>query len=661
MQLSALFLLPALVFAQPAKRLDLDHLGKIVQLSSLQVSPDGKSLLLVASRPNYEDNRFDTQILWLDPQTGAQRPLTFDRRKITSPRWSPQGDRIAFLAQATGTEKSQLFVLAMQGGEAQQITKVASGVDAFEWKPDGSRFAFVSADEAEKKTGTERHNSSFEVGNDSIFTQAAPQPKHIWLVAAEGGSPKRLTSGANSVVANSLSWSPDGLQLAFVRSSSAHTGDGRDAVIQIFDIASGKTKPLTGRANQESTPRFSPDGRFIAYEYPALGRYHSTEILVSPAGGGEGRTLTRSIDRNLQLIQWMPDGKSVLVAGNDHAFSGAWIQPLESAATKVDMGQRSFPRESAISAGPYGEIAFIGSTSTSPSEVFWKASAEAAPKQLTKFHDSFSSLALAKTEHFTWSNGALKLDGVLTYPPDFNGSQKYPLVLDIHGGPTAASKQAFSFRPQLLAAQGWVVFEPNYRGSDNLGDGAQSAIIGDAGTGPGSDIVQGVQELKKRGWLDESRIGVSGWSYGGYLTVWLLGNYPAMWRAAIAGAAAIDRTDSYNYSDINVGFGPMLGGSPWTDQARMEKYRSQSASSYLHRIQSPVMILHDTKDERVAITNGYKLYHALRDRNIPVKFVAYPVSGHSPPDPVHQRDVQRRWVEWFQQNFKTQAAPSGGQ
>ena len=186
-------------------------------------------------------------------------------------------------------------------------------------------------------------------------------------------------------------------------------------------------------------------------------------------------------------------------------------------------------------------------------------------------------------------------------------------MLYIHGGPRSASKEAFSSRAQLLAAQGWIVFEPNYRGSDNLGNAFQAAIANDAGAGPGRDVMAGVAELEKRGSIDTARMAVSGWSYGGFMTTWLLGNYPDRWKAAVAGAAVTDWLDQYNYGDANVRRGSAFGGSPWTDAKRLEAYREQSPMHYVARIKAPTLILSDTGDYRVPITQSFQLYHALRD------------------------------------------------
>jgi dipeptidyl aminopeptidase/acylaminoacyl peptidase len=220
-------------------------------------------------------------------------------------------------------------------------------------------------------------------------------------------------------------------------------------------------------------------------------------------------------------------------------------------------------------------------------------------------------------------------------------------VLYIHGGPRSASKEAFSARGQLLAAQGWIVFEPNYRGSDNNGNSYQAAINNDAGAGPGRDVMAGVEMLKKRGFIDEKKMAPTGWSYGGYMTTWLLGNYPKEWKAAIAGAAVTDWLDQYNIGDSNVSRGNAFGGSPYTDPKRMQAFIDQSPITFAPHIKAPTLILSNTGDYRVPISQSYKLYHALRDNGVETKFVAYPLGGHSPADPVHSRDVDRRWVEWL--------------
>jgi dipeptidyl aminopeptidase/acylaminoacyl peptidase len=255
-----------------------------------------------------------------------------------------------------------------------------------------------------------------------------------------------------------------------------------------------------------------------------------------------------------------------------------------------------------------------------------------------------------EVETVSWDGpDGYKQNGVLIYPPDYKEEQRYPLVLNIHGGPMGRSGVAFNIFNQIMAARGWLVFSPNYRGSLSQGQAFQSAVINDTSEGPGRDVMSGIQVLKDRGIVDEERVAVSGWSYGGHMTAWLTAHYGG-WAAAVAGAAATDWFDWYNTGDYNVWSGFALGGSPWLNDNAM-KYWQQSPIAHAHQIRTPTLILSNTGDERVPISQSYKLYHALKDNKVEVQFIAYPVSGHWPGDPVHARDVRRRWLNWIADHF----------
>jgi dipeptidyl aminopeptidase/acylaminoacyl peptidase len=261
-------------------------------------------------------------------------------------------------------------------------------------------------------------------------------------------------------------------------------------------------------------------------------------------------------------------------------------------------------------------------------------------------------LNLGKSEVVTWQSPdkAPKNwmeNGILTYPPNYVPGAKLPLVLYIHGGPTSCSKDTFSIFVQMIAAQGWLVFEPNYRGSDNAGNDFARAIVDDSGDGPGRDVLVGIEMLKKRGIVDETNIAVTGWSYGGYMTSWMIG-HAQFWKAAIAGAPVTNLLDQYTLSDSNVARASSIGGSPYTGDW-MKHWVEQSPITYYEKMITPTLVLQDTGDYRVTITQGYELYHALKDRGVRTEFYAYPIGGHSPADPVRIRDVYRRWVEWLDQ------------
>jgi dipeptidyl aminopeptidase/acylaminoacyl peptidase len=646
------------------KRFELADLGKLVRLSDPRIAPDGKSIVLVVSRPNYEKNKYDSQLVLVTVATGAQRILTYDREDVSQPRWSPSGDRLGFLAKVgTGKEaKLQLFVLPMNGGDAKRITNVPGGVQHYTWKPDGQQIAFAAADEPENKKTIEKNEDAFEVGDNGYLVTAAPAPSHIWLVAADGGKARRLTSGTWSLPvipppgppASPLSWSPNGKSIAFVRQELPHFGDSEQRTVQILDVASGTARALTGHKLFENFPSFSPDGSKVAFWYPRDGdpnNFH--EICMAPAAGGEAKCLTRPLDRCLYQSIWMPDGKSLLVGGNDGTRVSMWVQPLDGPARRLELGSVSPSWSFWVDAnvGKNGELAFTGSEARHPTELYYMASADSAPRRLTEFNQEVAALDLARPETVSWNGpDGFREDGVLMLPPGFSPQRKYPLVLLVHGGPHAASTESFSALPQLFAAHDFLVFMPNYRGSDNLGNAYYRAIFKDAGAGPGKDVMAGVEAVKQRGFIDPERIAVTGWSYGGYMTTWLIGHYH-IWKTAVAGAAVTDLSDQYNLSDGNVARRYAYGGSPWVG-GYDQHYREQSPITYASQIRTPTLILSDTGDARVPITNSYRLYHALKDNNVPVKFFAWPVSGHSPADPVRTRDVDRRWLTWLDEHLR---------
>jgi dipeptidyl aminopeptidase/acylaminoacyl peptidase len=650
-------LLFAVAATLPAARFGIEQIGRIVRLNDPQISPDGKSIALVVSRTNYEEDRYDPQLVLIDVATHAQRVLTRDRRGLGQARWSPDGSRLAFLASADG--KSQIFVMPMSGGDSWQITKSPTGVQQFAWRPGHNEIAFVAMDEAPKVPGEERHNHSFEIQNNHYLLTEAPRPSHVWLISADAkGVARRLTSGTWTLPvtlppgapSSPLSWSPDGKRIAIVKVASPYTGDNDKAAIQLLDVDSGQLTPLSSRTHHETQPLFSPDGTHIAHWYPRDGDTKNVnEIYVGPAAGGDTASITKPLDHNVQRAMWMPDGKALLVSANHGTTTGLWIQPIDGKARRIELGKvvATAPFWLDASMGPAGELAFTGTEPERPAELYYLPSPTSAPQRITDFNREVASVELGHTETVEWDCDKFHMDGVVTYPPDFVSSKKYPLVLYVHGGPRSASKEAFSSRAQLLAAQDWVVFEPNYRGSDNLGNEFEAAIWNDAGAGPGRDTMAGVALLEKRGFVDSARMAVSGWSYGGYMTTWLLGNYPTRWKAAVAGAAVTDWLDQYDYGDANVRRGTAFGGSPYTDAKRLEAYREQSPITYANRIKAPTLILSDTGDYRVPITQSFQLYHTLVDNGVTTQFIAYPVSGHSPSDPVHSRDVDRRWVAWL--------------
>jgi dipeptidyl aminopeptidase/acylaminoacyl peptidase len=666
--LSFVFLAIALLASRPAfaqtRHIALNDYAKITSVSDPQISPDSRTIVFVVARPNLDQDRIDRELVLIDIATGTQRVLTYDRKGVGSPRWSPSGDRLAFVAaDGTGKDaKPQVFVLPVTGGEARKITDTQNGIEQLAWRPNGQEIAYVSSDEPENKKEIEKHHDVFEVGDNDFLATEAALPSHIWIVPAGGGKAKRLTSGAWSLPksappsppASPISWSPDGRWLLLTRQEHPHQGDADLTTLQVLNVETGETRKLTNHEKLESFGLFSPDGARVAYWYPRDGDPNNeNEIFVTETAGGDGSDATRAIDRDLQRVLWMPDGNSLLVGGHDGTQTSLWLQPVAGAAKKLALGDINPSWAFWVDAfvGRKGEIAFTGSTPTQPSELYYMASAGNAPKRLTDFNHELASLALGKAERFEWKGpDGFQEDGVICYPPDFQKDRKYPLVLIIHGGPQASTTTQFDFLAQLMASHGYVVFSPNYRGSDNLGNTYQRAIWNDAGAGPGRDVMAGIDALKNHGFIDANKIGVTGWSYGGYMTSWLIGHYQ-IWKAAMAGAPVTDLYDEYNLADGNVSGRYSFKGSPYVGD-NLKDYRAQSPITFAAQMKTPTLIMHDTGDARVTISQGYSLYHALKDNGVPVKFLAFPVAGHFPGDPVRRMDVFSNWVAWMDQYLK---------
>ncbi len=650
-----LLLTLATVSALLAARFDFTTPEKIVRVADPQMSPDGKFIYIVVSRASFTTDLWEPQLVRVDVSTKDQQVMAAGLHGVSSPRFSPDGTALAFLANVDG--KTQIHVMPVGGGAVKQITSSPTGVQHFRWRPDGKAFAFAALDDDPKKEGPERFNRSFEIQNNDYLRQSAPKSSHLWLAVIDGES-RRVTSGTWTMpiayppgpTPSPITWTPDGKSVVIMKLASAYSGDFDKASMEMVDMTTGAMHPVTGRTHGESQPEISSDGTKISYWYPRDGkRGNVNELYVSPIGGGEGRSLTRPLDRHILRGIWMPDGKNLLIAANDQTTTGVWIQPLDGPAKRVNLGKliasASYGLDASLSHD--GHVAIVASETQRPNELFYMDSLTSKPERLTDFNAPIAALELGRTETVDWDFEGFKEDGAVTYPPDYQSGRKYPLVLYIHGGPTGTSKEAFSTRSQLLAAQGWIVFEPNYRGSDNFGNAYKSAIEGDAGAGPGRDVIAGIAALKKKASIDESRMAVSGWSYGGYMTSWMIGNYPDMWKAAVAGASVTDWIDMYNLGDSNVRRVGTLGGSPYTNEKIYRSALAQSPITYDLKARTPTLILALTGDYRVPIVQSYRLYHVLRDNGVPTKFVAYPLTGHNPADPVHQQDVDRRWVEWL--------------
>ncbi len=648
-----LFSFAATCFSQ-SRRFSADDLSKIVRIGDQQISPDGKTISIVVGRANLKEDRWDSEIDFVDVATKELRVMTRERVGAGSVRWSPTGDRIAYLAQDS-EKRAQIYVLPLNGGDSVQLTHSKTTVTVMAWRPNGQEMAYAAADDEPERKDEAKFEDAFEVGNNSYLERAAARPVHLWTMTMSG-QVKRLTSGSWSLPVHmapsgppsQIAYTADGGSIVFVRAESPITGESDTARLQIVDAATGATRPLTKSAVPEGNPILSPDGTLVVYGSARDGKRGNEEtVYVAPVAGGVGRDVASALNTGgISGAAWMPDGKALLISANDGTTVAYWVQPLDGPAKRVPLG--TLCPSPAMNVGKDGAVALTATDATHPAELFYMAHVGDALVQMTHLQTVTDGMTLGKQETLTWKSDKLEVDGVLTYPPDYVAGKKYPLVLYIHGGPTATSLETFTPPAQIFAAQGWLVLEPNYRGSNNEGNVFETAIVNDASAGPGRDIIAGVKAVEGRGVVNEKRIAVSGWSYGGQMTSWMIGNYPEVWRVAVAGAPVTDLVDQYSLSDNNVERVEHYGPSPFVGD-NLKSYAVQSPITYAWRVKAPTLIMSDVGDWRVTTTQAYKLFHALKDNGVTVKFVAFPVPGHSPSDPLRSRDVWRRWTAWLAQ------------
>ena len=650
----------------PAKPLQLDDLQRIVSLREATVSPDGKSIAVIVSTPNWKTDKADLEIDLVDVASGARRSLTYQRTGLASPQWSHDGTRLAFLALdsaagpgappeggAPSEPQTQIFVMPMNGGDAIRVTSTAHGVDSFAWSPDDRQLAFVTADDPPNAKAIKEHDDAFRVTDNHFLTRAALTPSHLWRVPSAGGEAKRLTQGSFSLQTDELddtpvpAWSPDGHRIEFTQFPGPYWGPSMRSVIASVSADGGDPSILVA-AEGSGGLKLAPAGGGAAFVRARNGDRNNGDA-VYVLSGGASRDVTEALARNIHAFAWLPDGNALILEGDDGTHSVLWRQPLQGASQRLDLG--GIEASADFSVSKTGVIAFVGSTAAHPGELYVMNATSAKPRRLTNVNALVDGLALGRCESLDWQGpGGFAEDGILTYPVGFQPGHRYPLVVVAHGGPAAASTLRFSVLPQLLAAAGFVVLQPNYRGSTNLGDAYQHAIFRDTGTGPGEDVMAGVAAVQKLGIVDESRMGMSGWSYGGYMTAWLTGHYP-VWKAAMAGAALTDWVADYTLAYYQEGDVYLFGGSPWSAEFR-SLWRDQSPIAYADHVTAPTLILGDVGDPNVPLLNSYEWYHALRDAGVPVEFYAYPVDTHFPKDIVRTTDVYRRWVGWMVDHLK---------
>ncbi|MGH8280527.1 MAG: prolyl oligopeptidase family serine peptidase [Gammaproteobacteria bacterium] len=648
------------IAALAAQPIQLQDYRSLINIESPEFSPGGSRLAFVTVRSDFVHDRYAATLRVMRTAGGPSQILVQGMRDLSSPRWSPDGKTIAFIAQV-GKQAPQIWTVPAAGGTPEELGDAPNGVEQFAWSPDGQTIAYVTPDNSPIAAKDRRkHHDLFVIHDDDYLVSGPAVPSHIGLLTFKDGKTRQLTFGTTSVLeagppfgggVSTPAWSSDGQWLVYAQQADADDADSDRTRIVAVNVASGAEKPITGKTSYEYNPRFAPEGDAIAYLYiHGPDAVSDMDLFIGSVNGGTPRDVSVQLDRNLlPALAWLPDGQGLVVMADNHISQDLYVQPLQGQGHVLDLGALNALGFAVSSKGAVAVVA--DNTHTAP-ELYLLESVASRPVRLTDFNRRFSDYAYGRSIEVQWrAPDGQRNDGILTYPDDYQPGHKYPLVVSDHGGPEWAALEHFDggdIGPlrEVYAAHGYLVFEPNYRGSDNLGNAHEHAIYRDPGVGPDSDVIAGIQMLEQQGLVDASRICATGHSYGGYMTGWLI-THQHFWRCAVVADGAVDWTEEYELAgDGNLAWvRDSLGGSPW-DKTSAALYIQGSPITYAGDITTPTLIVSGTDDAVVPITESFALYHALASRHVPVKFIGIPRAHHLPQFPVERELYYAALEHW---------------
>jgi len=627
---------------------------KVKAVGGVRVSPDGKRVVYTVNEPvmTAEKSEYLTQI-WMASASGSDAyQMTFGEKSSGSPDWSPDGRWIAFTSSRSG--KNNLYLMRSTGGEAEMITDVKSGVGGFAWSPDGKWIAFTMTDPP--SADEEKNNKGKD---DSRWIDENVKMSHLYVApvmkdAAGKREPRQLTKGAFTVGSGlgggGFDWSPDGKSIVFTHTKAPKADYWTSANVSVVDVASGEIKAMAATAAAESQPIYSPDGKWIALtisDNPPTWAFQN-KIHIIPAGGGAPKPLALTFDEQPNLIGWAADGKRIYfneTRGTTTAISAINVET--GAITDIEKGSRV-----------YGGInlnhtrTMFGMTTQNNDtavEAYVTRADNFAPAKVSAANADLPKSPLGKMEVVRWkSSDGMEIEGVLNYPVNYRAGERVPLLLVIHGGPTGVFTQNFAAGPGLYPtavfnARGYAVLRGNPRGSSGYGKKFRYANYKDWGGGDYKDLMAGVDHVVSMGVADPNRLGVMGWSYGGFMTSWVI-TQTKRFKAASIGAAVTNLMSFTGTADIP-GFIPDYMGAQFWDN--LDVYRQHSAMFNIKGVSTPSLIQHCEGDLRVPISQGYELYNALKQQGVPARMLVAPRQAHGPTEPKMLLKIMQTNVEWF--------------
>jgi dipeptidyl aminopeptidase/acylaminoacyl peptidase len=651
------------VAAQEAKRqLKVDDIFNIREVRDPQRSPDGRWVAYTVTTAVKDTDKNNTDV-WMVSWDGTEHiQITSTPDGESSPRWSPDNKYLSFISSRQGVQGArtgQVWLLNRAGGEAVKITDIKGGVSDHVWAPDGKRLALVvndpdpadkdEADADDKKTPKpiviDRYR--FKADRDGFLRG---ERSHLYLFDIETRKAEILTPGAFEE--SSPAWSPDGRQIAFVRVHGEGDVDKMpNSDIFVVEARAGAQprRLTTSAADEGGRLAWSPDGRQIAFvlgDEVKYSAYDQAKLAVIPAAGGDSRVLTTTLDRPVSSGIWSNDGSALFFTiTDDRAQHVGRVAARGGTVERLIDGRRVI---TSLSGGPDGQFAVLASTATDLPEVC--AFENGTLRKLSKQNDEWiKGVALGTTEDFTsTSKDGSIVNGIVVKPAGFDPSKKYPLLLRIHGGPNGQDQHSFNYEREIFAAHGYVVLAVNYRGSNGRGTAYQKAIFADWGNLEVVDLLGAMDAIQKLPWVDSSKLGIGGWSYGGILTNYTIAQ-DTRFKAAVSGAGSSNQLSMYG-SDMYITQYEQEIGPPW--KAQDVWIRISYPFFRADRITTPTLFLVGQNDFNVPLAGSEQMYQALRSLGVDTQLIIYPNQFHGITIPSYRIDRMQRYLDWYAKYLK---------
>ena len=558
--------------------------------------------------------------------------------------WSPDSKQLAFLSDAGGGDQSELYVADLGSGPARKLTSLKGFMADPAWAPDGKNIAILFTENAPRAAGP-----LMPMTPETGVVDSKVYEQRLTTVEIASGSVRQLSPADMYVY--EYDWSPDSKSFAVTAAHGA--GDSNWYVAEIYTLGAegGDPHPVYKPRLQIAEPRWSPDGKNIAFIEGLMSDEGSTggDIYVVPAGGGNARNVTPGIAASPNRIFWASAEKILFTENIDGQSGIATVDLANGKIAQLWSGAESL----AISlTADHAKSAVIRSSAERPGEIW--VGPIGSWKQLTHYNDAVRP-DWGEMKSLHWTSDGMRIQGWLLYPKDYDPSHRYPMVVVVHGGPAAAVRPSWpgrGFNIDSLSTKGYFVLYPNPRGSFGQGEKFTEGNVKDFGYGDFRDIMAGVDEVVKTLPVDDKRIGIFGWSYGGYMTMWAV-TQTHRFRAAVAGAGLSNWQSYYGENDIDEWMIPYFGASVYDDPA---VYAKSSPMTFIKNVKTPTLILVGERDGEVPEPQSREFWHALKSLGVETQFVVYEGEGHSIRKPEHQRDIMERLVGWFDHYLRAEAA-----